>query len=107
MEYKIIDEKLLSETEVKEGYNEFIDRSTESGKKLIDHMQKNIKINDFEQAFQDISALNLNIRDDYIRMLIDVIPTSADQIRAVLSPLKLNIKEEDLKSVLSVLKKHL
>ena len=40
-------------------------------------------------------------------MIIDVSPTSSDQIRAVISPLKLNVKEEDLKAVLAVLKKHL
>ncbi len=107
MEYEIIDEKFLSETEVKEKYLDFVDKGSEMGKKLIDHVQKNIKIDNFDSVFEEISGLNLNIRDDYIRMIIDVSPTSSDQIRAVISPLKLNVKEEDLKAVLAVLKKHL
>ena len=40
-------------------------------------------------------------------MIIDVSPASIDQIRAIISPLKLNVKEEDLKAILTVLKKHL
>ncbi|MCL5976001.1 MAG: hypothetical protein M1580_00180 [Candidatus Parvarchaeota archaeon] len=107
MEYEIIDEKFLSETEVKEKYLDFVDKGSEIGKKLLDHVQKNIKIDNFDSVFEEISALNLNIRDDYIRMIIDVSPTSADQLRAIISPLKLNVKEEDLKAILTVLKKHL
>jgi DNA-directed RNA polymerase subunit F len=107
MEYQVIDEKFLSETEVKENYLEFVDKGSELGKKLLDHIQKNIKIDNFNSIFEEISALNMSIRDDYIRMIIDVSPTSVDQIRAIISPLKLNVKEEDLKTILSVLKKHL
>ena len=107
MEYHIIDEKFLSETEVKEKYLDFVDKGSEIGKKLLDHTQKNIKIDNFDSVFEELSALNLSIRDDYIKMIIDVSPTSIDQIRAIISPLKLNIKEEDLKTILSVLKKHL
>ncbi|EEZ92789.1 MAG: hypothetical protein BJBARM4_0623 [Candidatus Parvarchaeum acidiphilum ARMAN-4] len=107
MEYEIIDEKFLSETEVKEKYLDFVDKGSEIGKKLLDHVQKNIKIDNFDSVFEEISALNLNIRDDYTRMIIDVSPTSADQLRAIISPLKLNVKEEDLKAILTVLKKHL
>lgn len=107
MEYQVIDEKFLSETEVKENYLEFVDKGSELGKKLLDHIQKNIKIDNFNSVFEEISALNMSIRDDYIRMIIDVSPTSVDQIRAIISPLKLNVKEEDLKTILSVLKKHL
>ncbi len=70
-------------------------------------MQKNIKIDNFDSVFEELSALNLSIRDDYLRMIIDVSPSSADQIRAIVSPLKLNVKEDDLKAILSVLKKHL
>ncbi|MCL5420622.1 MAG: hypothetical protein M1284_02620 [Candidatus Parvarchaeota archaeon] len=107
MEYEIIDEKFLSESEVKENYLEFIDKGSEQGKKLLEHIQKNIKIDSFEKAFEELSALNLSIRDDYLRMIIDVTPSSVDQVRAIIAPLKLNIKEDDLKSILSVLKKHL
>lgn len=107
MEYQIIDEKFLSEAEVKENYIDFVDKGSEPGKKLLDHIQKNIKTGGFEQIFEELSALNLSIRDDYIRMLIDVAPSSVDQARAIMAPLKLNIKEEDFKSILSVLKKHL
>jgi DNA-directed RNA polymerase subunit F len=107
MEYQIIDEKFLSETEVKEKYLDFVDKNSEFGKKLLDHAQKNIKIDNFNSVFEELSALNLSIRDDYLRMIIDVSPSSVDQIRAIISPLKLNVKEEDLKAILAVLKKHL
>jgi len=107
MEYQVIDEKFLSETEVKQKYLDFVDKGSEMGKKLLDHMQKNIKIDNFESTFEELSGLNLNIRDDYLRMIIDVSPSSIDQIRAIISPLKLNVKEEDLKAILTVLKKHL
>lgn len=107
MEYEVIDEKFLNETEVRDSYVDFIDKGVEYGKKMVDHIQKNIKIDSFEKTFEELSALNLNIRDDYLRMIIDVIPSSTDQLRAIIAPLKLNINEEDLKSILSVLKKHL
>ena len=107
MEYEVIDEKFLNETEVRDNYADFIDNGIEHGKKLLEHIQKNVKIDNFEKTFEELSALNLNIRDDYLRMIIDVSPSSTDQIRAIIAPLKLNIKEEDLKSIVSVLKKHL
>ena len=52
MEYEIIDEKFLSETEVKEKYLDFVDKGSEMGKKLIDHVQKNIKIDNFDSVFE-------------------------------------------------------
>ncbi|MCL4406596.1 MAG: hypothetical protein M1573_01175 [Candidatus Parvarchaeota archaeon] len=107
MEYEIIDEKVISETEVKEKYMEAIEENSEMGKKLIAHIKKNIKIDDFRATFDELAALNLNIRDDYMMMLIDVSPTSVDQVRAILSPLKSVIKEEEIKKILAVLKKHL
>ncbi|MCL4373216.1 hypothetical protein M1384_04100 [Candidatus Parvarchaeota archaeon] len=107
MEYQIIDEKFLSEAEVKQKYVDFVDKGSEMGKKLLDHIQKNLKIDNFDSVFEELSALNLSIREDYLRMIIDVSPSSIDQIRAIISPLKLNVKEEDLKSILTVLKKHL
>ncbi|MCL4399413.1 hypothetical protein M1293_02825 [Candidatus Parvarchaeota archaeon] len=107
MDYEIVDEKIISETEVKENYMDFIESEMEVGKKLIEHIKKNIKVNDFSSAFSELSALDLNIREDYIRILIDTAPTSADQVRAILSPLKPNLKEDDIKKILSVLKKHL
>lgn len=107
MEYEIIDEKFINETEVKEEYIDFIDKGSEYGKKLLDHIQKNIKIDDFQKVFEELSALNLNIRDDYLKMIIDIAPTSTDQVRAIIAPLKITIKEDDLKAILSVLKKHL
>jgi DNA-directed RNA polymerase subunit F len=107
MEYEIIDEKPISETELKEKYSDYIDNGYESGKKLLDHLKKNIKINNFQEIFSEIEGLNLGIRDDYIRMLIDVAPTSVDQARAILAPLKSTLKEEEIKSILAVIKKHL
>ena len=107
MEYQIIDEKFLSEAEVKQKYVDFVDKGSEMGKKLLDHIQKNLKIDNFDSVFEELSVLNLSIREDYLRMIIDVSPSSIDQIRAIISPLKLNVKEEDLKSILTVLKKHL
>ncbi len=107
MEYQIIDEKFLSEAEVKQKYVDFVDKGSEMGKKLLDHIQKNLKIDNFDSVFEELSALNLSIREDYLRMIIDVSPSSIDQIRAIISPLKLNVKEEDLKSILTVIKKHL
>ncbi len=107
MEYDVIDEKIISETEVKEKYIDAIDTSNEMGKKLVAHIKKNIKIDDFKATFDELAALNLDIRDDYLMMLVDVSPTSVDQVRAILSPLKSNIKEEDTRKILAVLKKHL
>ncbi|EFD92994.1 MAG: hypothetical protein BJBARM5_0248 [Candidatus Parvarchaeum acidophilus ARMAN-5] len=107
MEYEVIDEKFMDETEIRDNYTNFIDKNSEYGKKMLDHIQKNIKIDNFEKVFEELSALNLNIRDDYLRMLIDAIPSSSDQVKAIIAPLKLNIKEEDLKLIISVLKKHL
>lgn len=107
MEYEIIDEKIISETELKEKYVDSIDTNYEVGKKLIEHIKKNIKINDFEDTFNELSGLNLNIRDDYIKMIIDSAPTSADQVRAIIAPLKTLVKEEDIKKILAVIKKHL
>ncbi len=107
MEYEIIDEKIISETELKEQYLDYVDKGNEIGKKLIEHIQKNVKINNFEETFNEITELGLGIRDDYIRMIIDSAPSSVEQIRALLSPLKSNIKEEDLKKILAVVKKHL
>ncbi|MCL4400753.1 MAG: hypothetical protein M1348_01935 [Candidatus Parvarchaeota archaeon] len=107
MEYEIIDEKLISETELKEKYLDYIDTNYETGKKLVEHIKKNVKANNFEEAFNDILALNLDIREDYIRMLVDVAPSSIDQVRAILAPLKSTIKEDDIKKILSALKKHL
>ena len=107
MEYEIIDEKLISETELKENYIDSIDTNYEVGKKLIEHLKKNIKINNFEETFNELSGLNLGIRDDYIKMIIDSAPTSADQVRAIVAPLKTLIKEEDIKKILAVIKKHL
>ena len=89
MEYKIEEEVLLSESEVKEQYIDYIDSNTEVGKKLIELLE-----------------LNLNIRDDYLRFIMDVQPTSADQVRAILSPLKLQISEDNIKKILSIIKKH-
>ncbi len=106
MEYEIVDEKLISETEVKEKYAKYVDSNLELGKKLVEHITKNIKLSDFDKAFSDIQALNLSIRDDYIRMIIDAAPTSVDQVRAILSPLKEVVKEEDIKKILAVLKKY-
>ncbi|MCL5009583.1 MAG: hypothetical protein M1433_01195 [Candidatus Parvarchaeota archaeon] len=107
MEYEIIDEKLLSENEVKEKYMDSIDLNFEQGKRLVEHIKKNAKIDDFEVTFKELSDLNLNIRDDYLRMIIDDAPTSADQVRAILSPLKMLVKEEDIKNLLATIKKHL
>ena len=107
MEYEIIDEKIISETELKEQYLDYVDKGNEIGKKLIEHIQKNVKINNFEETFNEITELGLGIRDDYIRMIIDSAPSSVEQIRALLSPLKSNIKEEDLNKILAVVKKHL
>ena len=107
MEYEIIDEKLISETELKEKYLDYIDTNYETGKKLVEHIKKNVKANNFEEAFNAILALNLDIREDYIRMLVDVAPSSIDQVRAILAPLKSTIKEDDIKKILSALKKHL
>lgn len=92
MEYEVIDEKQISETELNEKYKDNIDKNSEYGKKLIEHLSKNVKISKFEEAFNEILALNLNIRDDYVRILIDTAPTNADQVRAILSPLKSVIK---------------
>ncbi|MBE5728463.1 hypothetical protein IHE51_01230 [Candidatus Parvarchaeota archaeon] len=105
MEYELIDETLLGETELKENYSKFIDQGYEFGKKLMEHMDKNVKIKDFENAFKALSNLNLNLRDDYLRMIIDVCPNSPDQLRAILSPLKLTIPEESLNAVIATLKK--
>ncbi len=107
MEYQIIDEKMLSESEVKENYFDSIDTNYEQGKKLVEHIKKNVKIDDFGKTFKELVDLNLNIRDDYVRMLIDIAPTSVEQVRAILSPLKSVIKDEDIKNILAVIKKHL
>jgi RNA polymerase Rpb4. len=107
MEYDVIDEKIISETELKDSYLKFVDKGSEMGKRLVEHVQKNAKVNDFEAAFNEINELGLGIREDYVRMVIDAIPTSVEQLRAILSPLKSNIKEEDLKKILAVVKKHL
>ncbi len=107
MEYEIIDEKLLSETELKEKYMDYIDTAHESGKRLIEHIKKNVKVNNFDEAFNEIIGLNLDIRDDYVRILIDAAPASVDQVRAILAPLKSTIKEDDIKKILAVIKKHL
>lgn len=107
MEYEIVDEKLLSENEVKEQYLDSIDTNFEQGKKLIEHIKKNAKIDKFEETFNELTDLGLSIRDDYIRMIIDVAPTSVDQVRAILAPLKSVVKEEDVKSILSIIKKHI
>ncbi|MCW1301610.1 MAG: hypothetical protein OH316_00525 [Candidatus Parvarchaeota archaeon] len=105
MEYELVDETLLGEAEVKENYLKFIDEGYEYGKKLLEHMDKNIKVKDFENAFKALLNLNLNLRDDYIKMIIDVCPNSPDQLRAILSPLKLTIPEESLNSIIATLKK--
>ncbi len=107
MEYEVMDEKFMCETEIKDNYIDFIDKGMEQGKKLLEHIQKNIKVDSFEKVFEELSTLNLSIRDDYLSMIIDTTPSSVDQVKAIIAPLKLNIKEEDLKSVVSVLKKHL
>lgn len=106
MEYKIEEEVLLSESEVKEQYMDYIDANTEVGKKLIEHIKKNIKIKDPSATLKELADLNLNIRDDYLRFIIDVQPTSADQVRAIISPLKLQISDENIKKILSIIKKH-
>ncbi|MDP8012754.1 MAG: hypothetical protein RAK22_01480 [Nanoarchaeota archaeon] len=106
MEYKIEDEVLLSESEVKERYSDYIESDSEYGKKLIEHMKKNIKIKDPSEAFNDLLALNLNIRDDYLKYIIDVQPSSADQVRAIVAPLKIQISEDNIKKILAVIKKH-
>lgn len=105
MEYELMDETLLGETEVKENYSKFLDEGYEYGKKLTEHMDKNIKVKDFENAFKELSGLNLNLRDDYIKMIIDVSPNSPDQLRAIISPLKLAVPEERLNSIIATLKK--
>jgi DNA-directed RNA polymerase subunit F len=107
MEYELIDEKLISETELKEKYLDYVDTSHENGKKLLEHIKKNVKINNFEETFNELNALNLGIREDYLRMIIDVAPSSVDQVRAILAPLKSTIKEDDIKKILAVVKKHL
>lgn len=107
MEYEIIDEKLISETELKEKYLDYVDTNYEVGKRLVEHIKKNIKINSFEETFNEILGLNLDIRDDYVRMLVDTAPSSVEQVRAILAPLKSTIKEDDIKKILAVVKKHL
>jgi DNA-directed RNA polymerase subunit F len=107
MEYEIIDEKMLSENEVKEQYLDKIDTNYEPGKRLVEHIKKNAKVDNFEETFNELSGLNLNIRDDYLRMIIDVAPTSVDQVRAILAPLKSIIRDEDIKNILAIIKKHL
>ncbi len=106
MEYNIIDEKIISETELKEQYEDKINKNFEIGKKLLEHMSKNIKIKDFNAVFEELNALNLDIREDYLRMIIDISPNTADQVRAILSPLKNNIAEEDIKKILALIKKY-
>lgn len=106
MEYEIIDERLISETELKEKYSKYVDNNLELGKKLLEHINKNVKVSDFDKTFADIQALNLSIRDDYIKMIRDVMPTSVEQVRAILSPLKEVIKEDDVKKILAVIKKY-
>ncbi len=107
MEYEIMDEKLISETELREEYLDYVDTNYEPGKRLVEHIKKNAKVNNFKETFEEFSALNLNIRDDYVRMLIDAAPSSVEQIRAILAPLKSAVKEDDIKKILSVIKKHL
>ncbi len=107
MEYEVVDEKLISETELKEKYTDYVDTNYETGKKLVDHIKKNVKTGNFEDTFNELTALNLGIRDDYLRIIIDVAPTSVDQVRAILAPLKSTIKEDDIKKILAVIKKHL
>ena len=48
MEYEVIDEKQISETELNEKYKDNIDKNSEYGKKLIEHLSKNVKISKFE-----------------------------------------------------------
>lgn len=105
-DYTILEERLISESEIRDKYFDFLDPNFEAAKKLKEHITKNIKIKDREKAKEEIEGLNLNIREDMIEKIIDINPISPDQVKAILSQISFTITDENARKIISVLRKY-
>ncbi|MCW1291803.1 MAG: hypothetical protein OH318_02740 [Candidatus Parvarchaeota archaeon] len=104
--YSILSESIIGETEIKEKYLDYLDTNFEAARKLKEHISRNIKVKDREKAIDEINALNLNIRSDFIDKLIDISPNTPDQVKAILSQISFNISDDNARKIISIIKKY-
>jgi DNA-directed RNA polymerase subunit F len=105
MNYTIIEERILSETEIKENYLDKLG-NTDVAKKLMEHINKNIKIKNREEALKDLQNLGLNLREDFLNEIIDASPNTSEQVRAILWQIGPNLTDEQAKKIIATLKKY-
>ncbi len=105
MNYTIIEEKILSETEIKEEYMDKLG-NTDVAKKLAEHINKNIKVKNKEALVKELEGLGINLREDYINAIIDSSPSTPEQVRAILWQIGPNLTDEQAKKIIATIKKY-
>lgn len=107
---KVIEEKEISLSEVKEKLNK-VKKKRELGVRAIkteeylNHFDilKADRVKEIKKAFEDADIPRLKER--HINRLIDLIPEDADSVKVILSGENLTIKPEHIKKIVEVLNK--
>jgi DNA-directed RNA polymerase subunit F len=82
---------------------------TEEQKLAVDHI-KRAKILSEDKAKkmrEELIGLNMRkLKEKYIIQIVDLMPTSAEELKIILASSKINFKKKDLDNIMKVVEKH-
>ena len=109
---KIISETPMSLVEVREEIKRIKKRDTEPTfrvTKVDEYLTSFVSLSqkDEKELIEKITALNIpRLRDEHIKKLVDVMPTTLDQLKVVMQGYVITVNQDNMKKLVGVFKEY-
>jgi len=106
MKEKIIAERPISGPELREMLEKRKDLGFRA-QKTLDHLQNVVKVGKVSDLLKKLEGLEVpRLRDVHFCKVIDLMPTTADDVKVALAPFNLTITKENLQKIAELVKEY-